>query len=225
MKIALISDIHGNWFYLDSVSTRLAAEKVDLIYCLGDLVGYYDAPDAVIDWCIRNDVICIKGNHEKYLLNELTPDPQKEPFYRTRLHHDALTKAHLEFLKSLPDSIEARHEGRSFYLTHSLPGDCVGYAYDVQQLDRDFLLGYDYYCFGHTHIPMIRYHYGTAVVNPGSIGQPRDFSRQPSYAVIDLETDTLSLRKMKVDYQSYCQALLEKKFDPKMVEVLQRAKQ
>lgn len=225
MKIALISDIHGNWRYLEAASEQLQLHKVDLIYCLGDLVGYYDAPDAVIDWCIRNNVICVKGNHEKYLLNEIAPDPQKELYYRTQLHREALTEAHLDYLKNLPDEIEVTHAGKSFYLTHSLPGDCVAYAYDVNQLDRNFLLSYDYYCFGHTHIPMIRYHYGTAVVNPGSIGQPRDFSRKPSYAVIDLDSDSVSLNKMNVDYESYCQSLIDKNFDPKIVEVLKRTNQ
>lgn len=225
MKIALISDIHGNWFYLQSVVQQLETDQVDLVYCLGDLVGYYDAPEAVVDWCMRNNIACVKGNHEKYLLNELTFDPQKEQYYRIQIHQAALNETHLSYLRNLPDSIEVTHEGRSFYLTHSKPADCESYAFDVDQLDRASLLSYDYYCFGHTHIPMIRYHYGTAVVNPGSIGQPRDFSRQPSYAVIDLSAETVSLKKLKVDYQSYCETLLEKRFDPKVVAVLQRAKQ
>src|SRR5262245_53673954 len=136
MRIALVSDIHGNRFYLDSVGEQLKAQKVDIIYCLGDLVGYYDAPGDVIDWCIENGVNCVKGNHEKYLLNEITPDPQKLPLYRTDLQRQALSEKHLQFLRSLPDEIEATHAGKTFYLTHSLPGNCTTYLFDIQQLDK-----------------------------------------------------------------------------------------
>ena len=98
----------------------------------------------------------------------------------------------------------------------------MGYAYDVDELEKDFLLDYNYYCYGHTHIPMVRYHYGTVVVNPGSIGQPRDFSRQPSYAIIDLNSESVSLHKLTVDHERYCRSLLDRDFEPKMVQVLQR---
>lgn len=222
MRIALVSDIHGNRFYLDSVGAQLKARKVDVIYCLGDLVGYYDAPGEVIDWCLDNGVICIKGNHEKYLLNEITPDPQKLPLYRTELQRQDLSDKQIRFLESLPDEIEATHAGKSFYLTHSLPGNCIDYLFDVATLDKDFLLKFDYYCFGHTHIPMIRYHFGTAVINPGSVGQPRDYSRQPSYAILDLESNEVSLHKLTVDYKTYCKSLSDKNFDPKMIAVLTR---
>jgi len=223
MKIALISDIHGNFCYLKAVVDELERHSPDRVYCLGDLVGYYDAPDQVIEWCIKNDVACVKGNHEKLLLGDITADPSKDIFYRSKVQRDSLSDAHISYLKNLPDAIDVTISGKRFYFTHSKPGDCVGYAYEVNEIDQDFLRDYDYYCYGHTHIPMIRYHYGTVVVNPGSVGQPRDFSRQPSYALIDLERDSVSLHKLTVDYESYCKSLLEHHFEPKMVDVLQRA--
>lgn len=222
MKVALISDIHSNLFYLDAVDRELKKHKPDVVYCLGDIVGYYDAPGACIDWCISNNVRCIKGNHEKYLLNEIPPDPAKEPLYRSSLQRDSLTAEQLSFLTNLPDERIVSHGDRSFYLTHSLPGDCLNYVYDVNVLDKNFLQDYNYYCYGHTHIPMVRYHYGTAVVNPGSIGQPRDFSQQPSYAIVDLESDSVSLHKLKVDHQAYCRFLIDQAFEPNMVAVLSR---
>lgn len=223
MKIALISDIHGNFVYLSAVAEAISRHQPDRIFCLGDLVGYYDSPRQVIDWCIENKVTCVKGNHEKFLLGEIAVDPAKAHFYRSQVQSAELNDAQLQYLRALPEAVDITLAGKRFYFTHSKPGDCVSYAYEVTDLDQSFLRDYNFYCFGHTHIPMVRYHYGTAIVNPGSIGQPRDFSRQPSYAMIDLENDVVSIHKLTVDHESYCKSLLERQFEPKMVDVLQRA--
>ena len=69
MKIAFISDIHGNYDALKEVLKKINKLKIKKIYCLGDIVNYYYEPGKCIDLLIKNKVKCIKGNHEKILLN------------------------------------------------------------------------------------------------------------------------------------------------------------
>ena len=224
MKIALISDLHANNDYLQAVSLSLKSHNPDFLYCLGDLVDYYDAPDRVIDWCIAHQAITLKGNHDKFILGELEPDPANLRFYRLEEQRNVLQSHHYEFLRALPDYIEVSHEGFHFYMTHSLPGDCTSYLRDPAQLDRGFLRNYDFYCFGHTHIPLIQACYGTTLINPGSIGQPRDYTTQPSFAIVDLAQGITSLHRVAVDVEGFCRRMAKEGVDEKMRNILRRDK-
>lgn len=68
MRIAFISDIHGNYDALRAVANDIKKSKIDKIYCLGDIVNYYYEPHKCIDLFIKNKIKCIKGNHEKIFI-------------------------------------------------------------------------------------------------------------------------------------------------------------
>jgi len=223
-RIALISDIHSNFNYLIKVLDRIDQENVDRIYCLGDLVGYYDKPNEVIDLIIKKNILCIKGNHEKYLLDNINYNLKNENIYRIKRQKKIITRNHLEFLDNLPDDIEFFISGKKFYLTHSLPNDCLSYLNDLKILDKKFISQLDYYCYGHTHIPFITYKFGTCIMNPGSIGQPRDFSKKPSYAIVDVDNETSNINKVNVDYKDYCKNLSSKNYPDKLISILKRSK-
>jgi len=223
-RIALISDIHSNLSYLEKVLDRIDRDNIDKIYCLGDIVGYYDKPNEVIDLIIKKDISCIKGNHEKYILETLNYNLENENIYRIKKQKKIISKSHLQFLKDLPDKIEFTLCSKKFYLTHSLPNDCLTYLDDLNKLDKNFISKLDYYCFGHTHIPLITYKYGACIVNPGSIGQPRDFSRKPSYAVVDIVNEITNFNKVNVDYKSYSETLNNQNYSDKLIKILNRFK-
>ena len=71
MKIIFISDIHSNWNYLSQIKGLKEEEIADKIYFLGDAIGYYDEPNKTLDWLQDISAICIKGNLEKYFLDQL----------------------------------------------------------------------------------------------------------------------------------------------------------
>ncbi|BCS54641.1 metallophosphoesterase [Geobacter sp. SVR] len=222
MKLALISDIHSNLHYLEKILAAIGREGVDEIYCLGDLIGYYDRPHDVLQCCLANDIKAVRGNHEHYLIGSIGYAPEKEDLYRIREQREELDGEDMEFLKGLPDFMVVTLMGKTLYLTHSLPGNCVGYLRDVGQLDTGFLAGYDYFCFGHTHRPLINYHFGCCLLNPGSVGQPRDYSRKPSYIIVDLEKDSVTLVKVEVDYKAYSTILRERGYNDLTLHALER---
>ena len=222
MKIALISDIHSNLFYLQEVLKRVKKEKVNAIYCLGDLIGYYDKADEVVALLRENNIQSVKGNHEQYLLGISDYNRDNEHIYGIENQKSILSEENMEFLRNLPESLEVSIEGKKFYMTHSLPNNCLQYAYSVKDLDKKFISNYDYYCFGHTHIPMVSYQYGTCIINSGAVGQPRDYTKKPTFALVDLLKDSVTIVKVDVDENEYSKSLLEKGFSEKLIKILQR---
>lgn len=222
MKIALISDIHSNWTFFEEVLPKIEEHHPDQIYCLGDLVGYYDEPNQVIESIRAKGILCVKGNHDKYLLEETPYSSEKEDFYRVQLTRAELTEENLAFLKQLPDERRVELCGLNFYFTHSLPEDPVSYCYDPKKLPREFIKNIDFYCLGHTHIPLATSHFGTWVVNPGSIGQPRDHTQKSSFAVIDLKEMSIRLLSYRGPVESYQKKLKAMNFKKEVVQILSR---
>jgi len=221
MKIALISDIHSNLFYLNRVLDEIEKEKVDEIYCLGDLVGYYDKPDEVIKLIKKKGIKCIKGNHDKYLLGELTYEEKKEEIYKIKLQRELLSNESLYFLRTLKDEIIIEVNNKKIYMTHSLPNDPETYLYNLQGIDLNFIRDFDYYFFGHTHIPMLTYHYGICFLNPGSVGQPRDYTTYSTYGIVNFEKGEIKLKQVKQDVEAYVQQI-KGYCDERLIEILIR---
>ena len=222
MKIAFISDIHSNYFYFKKVMLQIEKSNVDEIYCLGDMIGYYDKPDKVTELIINKNIKCIKGNHEKYLLGEIGYNKKNENIYRIENQRRTLSKENLNFLQSLPDSIEKKIDNKKFYLTHSLPNNTTSYIRSIHDLDSINSKNYDYYCFGHTHIPLISFHYGLCVLNPGSIGQPRDYTQKPSFIIVNTENQSCELYKVDIGISSYINQLKKMDYPEPLIRILIR---
>jgi putative phosphoesterase len=224
MKIALISDIHSNLFYLTNVLRKIEQEEVDDIYCLGDLVGYYDKPNEVIDLVIEKKIKCVKGNHEKYLTGEIEYNEQNEKVYGIKKQKKILSKSNYDFIQKLEDSIDTIIDNKFFYFTHSLPNDPVSYIRSVSDLNSVNLKNIDYYCFGHTHSPFITYYKGACILNPGSIGQPRDYTKKPSYIILDTSNQNITVSKIDFDISGFLIELESKKYPKSLIDILKRGK-
>ena len=224
MKIALISDIHSNLYYLEEVLKEIGKDHIEKLFCLGDLVGYLNKPNEVIELIREKNIICIKGNHEKYLLDELKYNTNNENIYGIQKQKKIITQENLNFLDKLPNELEFIINGKSFYITHSLPNNCSNHIYELKDLDKRFISKYDYYCFAHTHIPIISYHYGTCIINSGSVGQPRDYTRKPSFVVVNLEEEAIMLKKINVDYRNFSKEIENEKYSIELIKVLNRGK-
>lgn len=220
MKIAIISDIHSNFFYFKKVILEIEKLNIDKIYCLGDMIGYYDEPNKVIELAMNKNIICIKGNHEKYLLGEIDYNNKNKDIYRIENQRRILSKQNLNFLKDLPDFVEEEISNKKFYLTHSLPSDTTSYIRSIHDLDNINLKNYDYYCFGHTHIPLISFHYGMCILNPGSIGQPRDYTQNPSFIIINIEKQRCELYKIDIEISSYIARLKKLNYPESLIKIL-----
>ena len=224
MKIVLLSDIHANYTYLSSLWKEVEIECADRIIHLGDLVGYYDEPGKVIEFCMEKEIECLRGNHEEFLLGMREYDRSKEKLYHIKEHRKSLKDEQLSFLQNLSNEIWIRENGVTVYCTHSVPRDTNSYIYSFGDIRNEWLEHCDYYCYGHTHIPIVAYRYGKCIVNPGSVGQPRDYTTRPSYAVIDTDLG-VSIRKVIVDMDTYIQRLKESRmYDQSLMDILQRTK-
>jgi protein phosphatase len=185
MRIAIISDIHGN---LESLSAL--TEPYDELWVLGDLVNYGPDPGAVIDFVRSRAAVVVRGNHDHAVgFNE---DPRCSPPYRQmaketmQFTRSVLSRDQIEYLENLPLVAERTIDNTKFVLCHAAPSDPL-YKYvpansplweqEMELVSADILL------VGHTHTPFVQTAGMSLVVNPGSLGQPKTGIAKACYAV------------------------------------------
>jgi putative phosphoesterase len=185
LKIAIISDIHANFDALAAFP-----ENYDELWVLGDLVHYGPEPVEVIDWIMKRAAVCVRGNHDHSLVSESKPlwaSRWREASEASRrFAASILSEAHLAFIRNMPLQTTVVRNGVSFYLTHATPSnplhgyqplDSAGWLPELEIAGSDVLL------VGHSHVPFIKRIGEHVVLNPGSIGQPRNGDSRASYAI------------------------------------------
>jgi predicted phosphodiesterase len=207
MKIGLISDVHGNQPALTKVLADMP--DVDAIYHLGDLVGYNPFPQEVLNTFEREGIQSIQGNHDRKISGNIqsmgtAPEPDGSedngdirPGELARaagewtLEH--LTDSELKYLSNLPKE-QFLLDG-SVKLVHGRPGDQDGRLYPDEYSEQLFedeqILAH-----GHTHIQHVERFGDRILVNPGSVGQPRDGDPRAAYAVLDVDSNTVQLYRV-----------------------------
>lgn len=194
MKIAIVSDIHGNFDALSALP-----EEYDELWVLGDLVNYGPQPREVVEFVMEKADIVIRGNHDQCL--GYGDDPRCSARFRAmaeatrRFSEAALTSTHKKYLRSLPERLELKRTRTRFFLCHATPSDPL-YEYRLpesdQWIDDCAELRSDVILVGHTHIPFVRCLSRQTLVNPGSLGQPKTGKPDACYAV--WENGEVSLR-------------------------------
>lgn len=191
MNILIISDIHANYAALAAVMED-AGNKFDHVWCLGDTVNYGPQPQKCLEVVRAVSGRIIRGNHDNAV--GLGVDCGCSVKYRPladackEFTMAVLGKEDKKFLVSLPLVDKFEIEGQKFLLSHGSPGGDM-YKYIEPSVSDNILLkelegvDADFAFLGHTHRPMIRKLKGTTIVNPGSVGQPRDGSPLASYAL------------------------------------------
>ncbi len=195
MRVGILSDIHANLTALEEVLKAAEREEISHWFFLGDLVGYYYWPVRCLERLEQVDAVMIGGNHERMLCMA-----RQNPTYRLMLRGrygngieaalEQCTEAQLDQLCTLPESRELELEGVRMLLCHGTPWDADAYLYpdaDEEVLER-VANGYDMVFYGHTHYPLVWQGASGMVVNPGSVGQPRNHRPGAHWAVVDLTT-------------------------------------
>jgi diadenosine tetraphosphatase ApaH/serine/threonine PP2A family protein phosphatase len=226
MRYAVLSDIHGNLEALTAVLEALAAERIDRLLCLGDIVGYGADPGACLERLTAAQAVSVSGNHERGCLGTLDLDWFNETTQAALLWTRAqLGFADLDTLRRLPLTASEgpftlvhgtlRHPARFEYLIEA------GQAIETLTICRTLMC-----CVGHTHVPFFleydrsqrrmsrvltrpeeltdvpfeddaatrRY-----LLNPGSVGQPRDGDPRASVAIVDIDARRVSIRRVPYD--------------------------
>ncbi|MBI4789619.1 MAG: metallophosphoesterase family protein [Chloroflexi bacterium] len=219
MRILIVSDIHANLIALNTVIE--AAGSFDRIWCLGDVVGYGPEPNACIETLRAYDLLCIAGNHDwavldKLDLEEFNPDARGAALW-TR---NQLSVNNLDWLHALPERVAPQLD--KFTLVHGSPRYPIWEYVLTPAVAR---LNFDHFdtpvcLMGHTHVPVVYRHAPGArtalaeplvenapltfgpermMINPGSVGQPRDGDNRAAFAVLDTETATLTPHRVAYD--------------------------
>lgn len=208
--LALISDVHGNLPALEAVLKKIDTYKPDQWLCLGDIVGYGPFPAECIDIIKDRNIPTVMGNHDAGVSGKLTikhfRDPNRRLIQQTR---DLLTEQQLQWLRELPVTLK---EDNKWMAVHANPVEPLKWEYvDSAIKARNILATIDtQLCFvGHTHIPfvvsdkigMLGFNKGHKyLINPGSVGQPRDEDFRASYCLID--TDKWEIKMQRVAYNT-----------------------
>jgi putative phosphoesterase len=194
MRLALLGDIHANALALKAVLDEATKANTDALLVTGDLVGYYFSPKAVLELLAPWKKYMVSGNHEKMLCrsrhdHEFLSAVGRRYGSGIEVAIKQLSVAELDMLCSLPHPLPLALDGRKILLCHGAPHDIDCYVYpdgDLAALDVSGLTGFDLVLTGHTHYPMQRaLGEKTLLINPGSVGQPRDRRPGAHWALYD----------------------------------------
>jgi putative phosphoesterase len=209
MRILLLADIHGNWPALEAIN-----EPFDVCLCLGDLVDYGPEPGPCIDWVRRRAAHCVRGNHDHGVAQNVVVSGQNgfkyltgvtRPLSRTRIGAEDM-----RYLATLPLTQYLTLDDTRFLLVHATPRDPLD---EYAPAEADFWerrladVDAEVVCVGHTHIPYVLEVGDRVVVNPGSVGLPRDGDPRASYAI--LEDHRIELKRVEYPVESTVQSVRE----------------
>ncbi|RLM53941.1 metallophosphoesterase [Halobellus sp. Atlit-31R] len=192
MRVGLISDVHANRPALEAVLDDMP--DVDACVHAGDVVGYGPFPSDVIALFREHDVISIQGNHDRAVLGDFHDNFHEIPKAAAQWTTEQLTDAELAYVESLPIEREL-YDGR-VRVAHGAPGKPNTYTYP-EDFAADLLGEESVLVIGHTHLQAKAEFEEGVVVNPGSVGLPRDGDWRAAYAVLDVEAGTVDLRRVE----------------------------
>jgi predicted phosphodiesterase len=227
MKVLIISDIHANLTALEAVLAD--AGSWDAVWCLGDLVGYGPDPNECIEHIRRlPNLVCLMGNHDAAVL-DIIDSNAFNPEARTVVSwtKSVLSSENLAYLATRTARMVVDH----ITLAHGSPRYPIWeYLLDVYTARANFdHFTTDLCLVGHTHMPVIyQQRIGTnhaglripdpntrtelaprMIINPGSVGQPRDRDPRASYAILDLDNLTWTYRRVAYDVTAVQERMLK----------------
>ena len=222
MKVAVLSDIHANWPALEAVLAD--CPPVDEVICLGDVVGYGADPVRCADEVMKRGWATLIGNHDIACVNEeIRQWFNDDAASVIRWTAEELADKQLQWLRALP----VQQEIHDALLVHASPRDpTFEYILDAYSAYANLERIEDRVCFhGHTHLPGIfaiagdevvhEYELGEhrllgpQLVNPGSVGQPRDGNPDASYGVWDVDASSFEFRRVPYDREAAKSAIRE----------------
>ncbi len=244
-RIGIMSDIHGNQEALEAVLRSLDSDGAEYVVHLGDLVGYNANPRECVRILQSNGIISILGNHDLAALN-----PQMAESFNVLAHKalsyvmDQLQAPHFRFLQNLPRT-EVLWD--RYLLCHGSPENIEAYIVNLFQAKRTFNLirkcyvGIRVCFFGHTHVqklwslnrlgkvsalslsssPVQLDQEMIHLINPGSVGQPRQGDSRAHYCLFDSDNETVQFKAVPYDIRKAQQKILEAKLPAYLAERLQ----
>lgn len=191
MKYAIFSDVHGNVFAFEQMLKELKMEDINGYICCGDIAGYYYDQDSIVaDLKTLENLLIIKGNHDIYY-DMAYKDKDKKIYFSKKYGNSYILDIKrdvVEFINLLPIKIVTKIQGYKIGIFHGSPNDLTnGRIYPDYNVTDDSFQQYDICFLGNTHYRMLKNIQETIVINPGSLGQPRD-GKGFSYCIFDFNS-------------------------------------
>lgn len=212
MKIAVIADIHSNIYALDAVLDNIKVHNIDMVVCVGDLVGYGTRPNEVIKKIRDNRIITIMGNYDDAIGNYRLicgcdysdPKDAEKAGLSMSFTMQETTDNNKSYLRNLPKEVIISFNEKTIKFVHgstrmineylkenSLEADEV-----MSEISEDILI-----C-GHTHVPYFKYYGDKLLVNAGSVGKPKTNKPNANYVIIDVKNENdLDEEESKVEVE------------------------
>ena len=222
MRTLVLADIHSNWPALAAIR-----EEFDQCLVIGDLVDYGTDPVPCIDWVREHATHVVRGNHD-HAVAQHVPPRNGGGFRRLAAatrpwHWDVLDGPRLRYLSRLPVTERCEIDGLRVMLVHATPRDALdeylgndpsGWSERVRDIEADLI------CVGHTHQPFHLEVAGRRVLNPGSVGQPRDGDPRAAYAII--EDGQVELKRVEYDIEATLKQMEETSVEGWVLELTSR---
>jgi predicted phosphodiesterase len=240
MKVAIISDIHGNRQAFEAVLEAVADSDAAELWCLGDLVGYGADPDACVELARKHAAVCLAGNHDLAITGDLALDEfSRGASLAAQWTREVMAPENVSFLAGLrPEAIEG-----PVGLYHASPRDPV-WEYVLSALLAELCIDEQQrrVCLiGHSHVALsfvrregelttgeprrdgaeLDISVGEWLLNPGSVGQPRDGDRRAAWLLLDLQEWTASYMRTEYDVAGAAGAIRAARLPDSLAERLE----
>jgi len=239
VKVAIVSDIHGNRHAFESVLEAVGASDAQELWCRGDLVGYGAEPDACVELARRHAAICLAGNHDLGVRGDLPLEQfSRGAALAAEWTQETITEETLAYLTGL----QPTHLEESVGLFHASPRDPV-WEYVLSPLQADLCLDVQEHrvcLIGHSHVALSFWRMpvesatgqtrsaddeldlteGEWLINPGSVGQPRDGDPRAAWLELDDEAWTAVYRRTDYDIEGAAAAIRAARLPDSLAERL-----
>lgn len=211
MKFAVIGDIHGNKFALESVFEDIKLKNIDFIISTGDIVGYLPFPNEVIEVMRRNRILVVKGNHDKFIAeSEKVSDEDILKISDDEIQSNAsaiftnwvISDENRSYLKNLPSKLTMECQGFKIIVVHGSPMSIDEYLYEDEEhlLKISEIIRENIVICGHTHVPYCKKLNNKYFINAGSVGKPKHGGSESTYVIVNIENGKVSYNIEKVTY-------------------------
>lgn len=209
MLIGLTADVHSNAVALRSVLSALDALGVEKILHAGDVVGYNPYPDETIGLFEKNEINSILGNHDRALITGDVSWFNPIAAAALKWTRNVISPDKMKYIRELKTVGSLSIEGTRLVMVHGSPFDIDKYIYPEDAVP-DFLSASnaDVLVLGHTHIQFKKEYPEGTIVNPGSVGQPRDGNPRSAFAVLDTGSGEIELKRISYDVEKVVEDVL-----------------
>ena len=202
MLVGLIADVHSNAVALKAVLSALDDMGVEKILHAGDVIGYNPYPNETIELFKKKNIISILGNHDRALITGDTSGFNPYAAIALIWTADVIYSDNFCYIQSLRNVEFVSPGGSRISIVHGSPTDFDEYIYP-ENANPELLssLNCDVLVLGHTHVQFKKEYPSGIVINPGSVGQPRDENPDAAFAILDTDSGKAHLHRTSYDIE------------------------